>query len=369
MSILENFEKRIKDCDGIVCYGAGQRLQLFADYFKDSEVFHKVLFCVDKNISLQETGVCLHGRLINVFPVKQIQKLKEKNIVLFITNARYDLVLKELRMHSDLRGMEYYCFSHILGEIAEKHALQKKVPSNYKITEEPVIPKIIHYCWFGRNPIPDQYKKWMESWSRYCPDYEIKQWNEDNYDVTQNDFMCQAYQQRKWGFVSDYARLDIIYQYGGIYLDTDVELVQGLDDLLYQKGFAGFEANAMVAFGLGFGAEKGLPIIKKLRDDYNKLQFVADYGKVTCPIIQTESLKKMGLQQTGEYQIVDDLVIYPEKMFAGKNWYSRRTKLTSDTKSIHHYEASWQNEETRKFYESFEKEMNGELPSSVNGLL
>lgn len=371
-NMLHVFEEKVRNCNGIVCYGAGRRLETFAKYFAGSWMLDKVLYCVDKNEALQDTEIKLNNRMIRVYPVSKLKKENKQGIALLITNARYDKVLQELTQIDEYKGIEYFCFSHILGELAEKQAMQKELPQNYKITEEAVIPKIIHYCWFGRKPMPDKYKIWMESWEKFCPDYEIKEWNEDSYDVTKNEFMYQAYQQKKWGFVSDYARLDIVYRYGGIYLDTDVELVQGLDDLLYQKGFAGFEANGLVGLGLGFGAIKGLPVIRRMRDDYDGKKFSTENGKInsiTCPIVQTEYLEKRGLQQNGEYQIVDDLTIYPEKMFAAKNLYSRRTQLKNYTKSIHHYEATWFDEEERAFYERFEMEMNGLIPSSAHGKL
>ena len=124
-----------------------------------------------------------------------------------------------------------------------------------------MIPKVIHYCWFGHNPLPERYKEWIKSWKRYCPDYEIVEWNESNYDVTKHPYMRAAYDAKKWGFVSDYARLDIIYENGGIYLDTDVELVKNLDELLYQEGFAGVDSSGRLSTGLGFGARKGLRLI------------------------------------------------------------------------------------------------------------
>ena len=103
-----------------------------------------------------------------------------------------------------------------------------------------MIPKIIHYCWFGGAELPEKDRKCIESWKKFCPDYQIIEWNENNYDVTKNTYMYQAYQAKKWGFVPDYARLDIIYQHGGIYLDTDVELVKNLDSLLENDAFMGF---------------------------------------------------------------------------------------------------------------------------------
>lgn len=120
-----------------------------------------------------------------------------------------------------------------------------------------MIPKKIHYCWFGKNPLPNEVKKCIESWKLFCPDYEIIEWNEENYDVFKIDYMAEAYKAEKYAFVSDYARLDIIYNNGGIYLDTDVELIRPLDDLLHHSCYLGMELPGRVATGLGFGAVKG----------------------------------------------------------------------------------------------------------------
>lgn len=124
-----------------------------------------------------------------------------------------------------------------------------------------MIPKKIHYCWFGRNPLPELAVRCIESWKKYCPDYEIIEWNEDNYDINKISYVKEAYQARKWAFVTDYVRLDVVNQYGGIYLDTDVELLKSLDPLLKYKSFFGMEEGKFIATGLGFGAEKGTKIL------------------------------------------------------------------------------------------------------------
>ena len=123
------------------------------------------------------------------------------------------------------------------------------------------IPKVIHYCWFGKGEMPKLAKKCIRSWKKYCPDYEIICWNEDNFDLSQNRYMREAYEAGKWAFVSDFARLKIIYENGGIYLDTDVEIIKPIDDLTVNRGFMGFDEKGIVATGLGFGAEKGNEII------------------------------------------------------------------------------------------------------------
>ena len=150
------------------------------------------------------------------------------------------------------------------------------------------IPKVIHYCWFGKNEIPENLKKYMESWKEFCPDYEIKEWNEDNYNVYCNKYSAEAYNQKKYAYVSDVARFWIIYNYGGIYLDTDVMLKTNIDELLdYDAWFAGDTA-VHVSTGLGFGAKKGNALVKKILDDYNDKQFTLD----PCIIYNTRVIKK-----------------------------------------------------------------------------
>ena len=158
---------------------------------------------------------------------------------------------------------------------------------------EQKIPKKIHYCWIGGKPIPEHNRKIMESWKKFCPDYEIIEWNESNYDFTKNRYMKEAFENKKWGFAPDYARLDIIYKYGGIYLDTDVELVKPLDDLLNLKGFIGFCQGEHCNLGEGFGAIPHHPLIKEILDYYDNLSFILDNGdfnQTPSPVYQTNVL-------------------------------------------------------------------------------
>lgn len=361
MYSVEDFMQHVRASDGLICYGAGKRLNTFEQCFFQSDILDKVLFCVDRNKKIHGTKIHLGNHNVPVLPVESLDDIKGKNIVLLITNLRYDEVLSDPLNKKYFQEIKYYCFTHLHGMILENRAMEKKIPVDYRLTSQAIIPKTIHYCWFGHNPLPDQYKRWMESWYKYCPDYEIREWNEDNYDITKNHYMYEAYKNQKWGFVPDYARLDIIYEHGGIYLDTDVELVQGLDDLLYQKGFCGFERENYVNFGLGFGAMRELPIIKEIRDTYNKICFTKSDGSLNLtasPEYLTSLLSRKGLQLNGEYQIIEDLTIFPEKMFSGKCPYTRRVRLTSYTKSIHQYEASWTDLEWRMRNERFEAEMN-----------
>ncbi|HFI0315167.1 TPA: glycosyltransferase family 32 protein [Streptococcus suis] len=203
-----------------------------------------------------------------------------------------------------------------------------------------MIPKKIHYCWFGGNPLPESVKKCKESWKKFCPDYEIIEWNESNYNVHKMPFISDAYTAKKYAFVSDYARLDIIYNEGGIYLDTDVELIRPLDALLSHSAFMGMELIGEVNTGLGFGAEKYHRFIGENRDVYLKETFNTS-NLVTCVELTTNLLVTKGLEKNNSIQIIDGVTIYPMEYFCPYNMETRKTSLTENTYSIHHYDATW----------------------------
>jgi hypothetical protein len=231
-----------------------------------------------------------------------------------------------------------------------------------------VIPKIIHYCWFGKNELPLSAKKCIDSWKKYCPDYTIIEHNENNYDVSKNLYMKEAYEAKKWAFVSDVARLDILYQTGGIYLDTDVELLKPLDEFLNNKGFMGFEDKKQVASGLGIGAEPHSPIVKLLLSDYENIHFLDSQGNfdfTPCPVRNTKTLMGIGLRPNGQHQEIEGFKFYPRHVFSPKESTSGRLKYkTKETVSIHHYDASWQ---TKQFH--LKKKINyifgGRIGSSI----
>lgn len=208
-----------------------------------------------------------------------------------------------------------------------------------------MIPKVIHYCWFGGKKLPLGVKKCIKSWKHFCPDYEIKQWNEDNFDVTSHPFVKAAYEARAWAFVSDYVRLKVIYDNGGIYLDTDVELIKNIDFLLNNKCYFGFQGNAkLVNTGLGFGAEKTTFVVKKMMEKYDSINFNnGNRSSIACPWLNTEVIKEYELIPTDANEIIknDTLTIYPPCFF---DPYPSGTDIcykNENTVSIHHYAASW----------------------------
>lgn len=224
-----------------------------------------------------------------------------------------------------------------------------------------MIPKKIHYCWFGGNPLPEMAQKCIESWKKYCPDYEIVEWNEDNFDLNCNDYVKEAYEAKKWAFVTDYARLKIIYDNGGIYFDTDVEMVKPIDALLNDKAFFAMESAGIVATGLGFGAEKQSEIIKSLMDSYEDEHFILGenkYNLTTCPMRDSKIFKNMGMKELDEIQHVGEAVIYPKDYFCPKSWETGyKINLTPNTVCVHHFNASWYDEAEKKKLEEFKFRM------------
>lgn len=209
-----------------------------------------------------------------------------------------------------------------------------------------MIPKIIHYCWFGKNPLPESAKKCIESWKTHCPDYKIIQWNEDNFDISSCPlYVRQAYEAKKWAFVTDYVRLKVVYDNGGIYMDTDVELIKSLNPLLEQKAYFGFEDGVHIATGLGFGAQKGHYILEEMMNDYYNKSFILNDGSLnqeTCPMINTRILLQHGLKQNDKKQTLNNnILILPSIYMCPINYETGRMKKSYKTFSIHWFDASW----------------------------
>lgn len=213
-----------------------------------------------------------------------------------------------------------------------------------------MIPKVIHTCWFGRNPKPEMMRQCIESWKKYCPDYEIIEWNEDNFDIEANDYAKEAYKEKKWAFVTDYARLRIIYEYGGIYLDTDVKMIRPYDTLLNESAFFGFEDEVSINTGLGFGAEKGNPIVAAMLKDYDGIHFrLADgsLDKLPCPVRNTQAIVKL-LPEVCRGTTVHRTeygTFYPPEYFCPLSSDGLTLQKTENTYSIHLFSATWLSED------------------------
>ncbi len=206
-----------------------------------------------------------------------------------------------------------------------------------------MIPKKIHFCWFGGKELPSDVKKCIRSWRKHCPEYEIIQWDETNFDVYSHPFLKAAYENKAWAFVSDYARLKIIYDEGGIYLDTDVELLKKIDVLLDNTFYMGVQQSAhLCTTGLGFGAVQHNETVLKMLDVYDELEFDENQkDRMACPYYNNKVIQDMGYTYTNEIWKNDKVTIYPCKYFDPIATGKCENLMCEDTISIHHYSASW----------------------------
>ena len=213
-----------------------------------------------------------------------------------------------------------------------------------------MIPKIIHYCWFGRGPLPEDAQKCIASWKKYLPDYEIKEWNEDNFDINSLSYTREAYDAKKYAFVSDYVRFWVLYKYGGVYFDTDVEVIAPMDDIIGEGTYMGKEIDGIgkqkqaINPGLGFAAEPGMELYKRFLEEYDELHFILSDGShnpYSMIRIITNMLEEEGLRPGTEIQRVAGVNIYPSEYFNPWDDTLGILRKTKNTRTVHWYSKSW----------------------------
>ncbi len=215
-----------------------------------------------------------------------------------------------------------------------------------------MIPKKIHYCWFGGNPLPPLAKKCIESWRKYCPDYEIIEWNEQNFDLHYNDYVWEAYEAKKWAFITDVVRLYALVTQGGIYMDTDVEVIKPLDELLDCEAVSGFESETQIPTGL-MACRTGQPLFQELLDDYKGVHFRRSDGSLDLTTNVTRITRvclRHGLQLNNTLQTVDGFTLLPKDYLCPKDLTTKEIALTEHTLCIHHFDGSWRSDEDRLAY-------------------
>lgn len=235
-----------------------------------------------------------------------------------------------------------------------------------------MIPKTIHYCWFGGNPLPKLAKKCIRSWKKYCKGYQIVRWDENSFDIASAPlYVQQAYEAKKWAFVTDYVRLYAMTRFGGIYMDTDVEVVAPLEKYLQHHAFSGFESEKDIPTGI-MACEKGFPLFEEFLEYYDNAVFIKPDGTLdttTNVVIMTNIVKKYGFQPNGQFQTIHDFALYPPDVFCPLDGRTRILHKSKNTAAIHWFSASWytpaQKAQRDAWHREVKKEQIRHLPNLI----
>ncbi len=296
------------------------------------------LLSVDKDEHKQGGLLALSAKELPIVPLEALEQVDD--YILLITSSYYEQIVHDLEAYDFLDGVEYVVLSKLqsqLTDIASAAAVIKE-------SATPLIPRTIHYCWFGGKPLPAEAKECIASWKDHCPDYEVKRWDESNINLAAYPYLRQAYDAGKYAFVSDLARLMILQEHGGIYLDVDVRLLRPLDDFLYQRGFCGVEKWGYINSGLGIGACKGNEYISMILTSRKGESFRRADGSInatTCGIYETRPLLALGFEPNNKLQTIMDMNIYPADFFCPYNYMTDQLHITDNTFSVHGFSGSW----------------------------
>lgn len=341
---LSEFEEYISD-KKCICFGAGLQGLHIIYLFENWKLTDNILAFVDNDPEKWNSFYEVENYSYPILRLEDTLKLINKNVALIITCADVMGIVQQLEKYKEFQNT--ICLS--LTEIAQMQLLKSDYEKVVCESQTPLIPKKIHYSWFGGD-MPKPMRDRVQRWRELCPDYEFYEWNEKNTDVSKSVYMSEAYKAKKWGFVPDYIRLDSVYKYGGIYMDTDVELLQRPDALLYQNAFAISDGSFFINLGAGFGAEPNFPIIKEWRDYYNDLHFIKPDGKLdltACQIHQYRVLRKYNIRLADVMQKIGGINMYPMIM-ASTNTYSMQMKESEKAFFAHYGVSSWMSEKHKE---------------------
>ena len=327
MNKIERYFEKLKTKD-IICWGNGKHYRNITYPF------------------LQKSGLIenLKG-FVDASDKEKLAQMDSDKTVILIAVTGYDEILGQLKADERLSVFEAVPSIYLEALYEDMLLLSvKKPPLNYRKNNRPVIPKLIHAIWFSGDPMPELYLRCLESWKKYAPDYEKKIWNMETYKPDQCLFFEQAIEHKNWAFASDYARADLLYRYGGIYMDLDVEMLRPIDDLLYNDAYMSFESLDRIECGSGMGSRPGHPIIKEICESYEKRPYLKEDGtwdNSTCPVRYTQVIEKHGLKKDGGFQFVEDITVYPFEVLTGKSFDTGIIYSSDLSYTVHHHNGSW----------------------------
>lgn len=328
----------------IIVYGAGMIGQVVVPYLLDLFDLYDYVECFVDADKRKQGKILINGK--REYEVKAPDYLEEitGDRVVFITNSRFYSIIRFLNSVKNLDNSIGYVIPIMQLNDLEKRDTQM-IPFE---SGTHLIPKTIHYCWFGKKEMPLSLQECIKSWKKYCPDYNIMEWNEENYDIGRHRYTEEAYQSGKYGFVTDIVRLDVLYEYGGIYFDTDVTLEKNIDDYLRLKGFVATEKWGNINTGGGCGFIAGHPVLKELIEYRDNVPFLLEDGSInaeTNGLYETSLFLKKGYKPNNEMQIIDDVVILPSYINHPYDYMSCELKRRDNTVSVHHFNGGWMEKE------------------------
>lgn len=342
-----SFVKRIRENDKkIIVYGAGMIGQIIVPYLISEYQLYDRLECfVDADLRKKGQAIEIDKIQYKITTPDYLDTIDGSYNIL-ISNSKFFPVVRFLDAKHNLDNIETYIIP-----MMQIYDLERLNPiSVERKTERQRIPKKIHYCWFGGKEMPSFLQNCIASWKNMCPDYEIIEWNEQNYDVNKYAFTKEAYENKKYGFVTDLARLDILYEHGGVYMDTDVTLLKNLDVMLFQEGFIGTEKWGNINTGGGCGFVAGHPMLKTMLEYRKQFHFVMEDGTFnleTNGVYETRPFLERGFKPNNELQVIDNVTVYPSYIQHPYDYMSCQNQEKSSTVSMHHFFGGWMEEEDK----------------------
>lgn len=331
----------------IICFGTSAYFEAFCGETGNHSWIRQIVCFVDNRTYGTEFSSC--GFSWEVKHPDILKNMTEGIIVICVGPLEniYDIVMQLQQMEiSD--AIMCYSLKMVMSEHIYDNSAIKRL--NYRDRK---INKVIHSFWFSKEKKPQKYQECMDSWKRFCPDFEIKEWNADNYNIEKSSYMMQAYDKKMWAFVSDYARLDVVYQYGGIYLDMDVELLKPIDELLSHSAFFAFDSSNYVDLGTGFGAIERHMLVGRLLKAYQDEEFIYDSEKPDIFRIKTQPafllpvFEEFGFERNNTLQIKDDVVFYSPDYFRVVADMSHESRdFRGNEYAVHWHHAGWFDQET-----------------------
>ena len=326
----------------IIAFGATTFMQVMSENYPEIKLAENVDYVVDNDLNKDGTtyDICGYQKEIHSFNYLLNDDLSD--VVILVASDAYALEMyDQLESIPELNDVPCFCLPlMIMNRIDDDcRSLNDLGPQR--------IPKIIHCFWFSGDEKDELSRECIESWKKYCPDYEIKEWNTHNYDVTKNKYMYEAYKARKWAYVTDYARLDMVHTYGGFYFDLDLELLKSIDPLLGARFVTGFGPIRDVELA-AFGAEKGSDIVKRILNAYEDRAFDVDKQltlKDVQPIFMDSFMRQQGFLINGKLQNLDGNIILPRDSFSPRNWFTGDLDIQDTSFGVHHCVGGWNSRE------------------------